>query len=129
MRRGSKPATACAFLAGAGLLAGAVWSAPAAARSECGAVLLPSNLQTLDIRTVHVTIAVVPRTVIEQVCVLTSYPLMAVETDVASWFRVAHRVVRADNGACCAAPSEVRFGLGHSRRQVHLAREAADVAL
>ena len=122
MRRGSKPTTACA------LLAGALWSAPAAARSGCGSGLPPSNLQILDIRTAHVTVTVVPRAAIEQVSVLTSHPLMAVETDVASWFGVAHRVIRADNGAYCAAPSEVRFGLGHSRRQVHLAREAAEDA-
>ena len=70
----------------------------------------------------------VPRAAIKQVSVLTSHPLMAVETDVANWFRIAHRVVRAENGAYCAAPSEVRFGLGHSRRQVHLAWEAAEDA-
>ena len=59
---------------------------------------------------------------------LTSHPLMAVETNVASWFRVVHRVVQADSGAYCAAPFEVSFGLGHSRRQVHLAWEAAEDA-
>lgn len=126
MRRGSKPATACALLAGAGLLAGALWSAPAAARSGCGSVLPPSDLRILDIRTAHVTVTVAPHVAVEQVPVLTSHPLPAVETDVASWFRVVHRVVRADGGAYCAAPSGVGFGLSHSRRQVHLARGAAE---
>ena len=125
MRRGNRLASACALLAGVGLLAGALWSAPAAARSGCGSVLPPSNLQLLDIRTVHVTVTVAPRASIEQVAVLTAHPLMAIETDVASWFRVDHRVVGGAGDVYCAAPTEVRFGLGHSRRQVHLIPEAA----
>ena len=102
-----------------------MWPVPAAAQARCGSVLPPSNLQLLDIRTAHVTVTVAPRVSIEQVAVLTAHPLMAIETDVASWFRVAHRVVAGAGGAYCAAPTEVRFGLGYGRRQVHLTREAA----
>ena len=107
---------------------GAAQPVAAAERAGCGTALPPSNLQVLDIRTKHVTVTVVPGPAVRRVAVLTHHPLMAIETDVVSWLRVAHRVVRAGSGAYCDAPSEVRFGLGHGRREVHLPWEAAEDA-